>query len=393
MAMAANADLFTAGVGAGWAAAAGDDHSHLTFAHFAKWATEAGIKLPVGIAVGGEGPKPCRFQYPGGRRCPCACFKASSQGNMCECNHKGSVHISDTAFMSFEDQEVLKRLQARAAGQRGLGGLARVRGPGFDMVSDQDVLRDLQRLLDETHKTSENWTRDRGCALHGRNKCSDHCVFSHKAPVPSRFELVRAEKNRNLPLLQTFTTTRSAIQQECKPDNAAVPFVPYAAESCIDIKGEEPLDPSINEWRLLHGTGVKAVKGICGTNFRLNLSGTGATWKTDDKKVGLPLYGYGVYLAERITKADEYCDEIEEGLPSDIGLHAVLVCRVVGGLCRLVDTNEFDPAQLRADIFDGPYHSMFGDRIVKLGKPFREIVVYDNAQVFPEFILYYRRIM
>jgi len=398
-AMAGNADLMGAGVEAGWEAAAGSDHSHLTFAQFASWASGVGFKLPVGIDVGQGGPKPCRFEYPGGCRCPCVCFKAGVQGNMCECNHKGSAHISDTAFMSFEDQEVLKRLQARASlgggGARGsLGSIAAAgRKPGFDMVTDKDVMRDLQKLLDSTHKPSDNWTRDRGCAEHGRNNCSDHCVFTHRAPVPTKYELVRAEKNRNLPLWQVYSTTKGAIKEECQPSSAAVPFVPYSAKSCLEIEGQEPLDSSINEWRLLHGAGLKACKGICGSNFRLNLSGSGATWKGDGGKVGLPLYGYGVYLAENITKADEYADPIEEGLPCDIGCSAVLVCRVVGGLCRLVDTNEFDPGQLRTDILDGPYHSMFGDRVVKLGKPYREIVVYDNAQVFPEFILYYKRIV
>merc|ERR1712136_559318 len=44
------------------------------------------------------------------------------------------------------------------------------------------------------------------------------------------------------------------------------------------------------------------------------------------------------------------------------------------------------------NIFDGNYHSVLGDRVKKLNKPFREIVVYDTTQVFPEFILYYRRL-
>ncbi|CAE7185357.1 unnamed protein product [Symbiodinium necroappetens] len=105
-----------------------------------------------------------------------------------------------------------------------------------------------------------------------------------------------------------------------------------------------------------------------------------------------PLYGYGVYCAESSTKADEYAEEIRGGLPSGEGCHAMLVCRVVGGLCRIVDTNEFDPDDLRQDVLDGPYHSVLGDRVVKLKKPFREIVVHDNNQIFPEFILYYKRL-
>ena len=45
----------------------------------------------------------------------------------------------------------------------------------------------------------------------------------------------------------------------------------------------------------------------------------------------------------------------------------------------------------RRDVLDGPFHSVLGDRVVKLGKPYREVVVHDNNQIFPEFILYYKR--
>ncbi len=75
-----------------------------------------------------------------------------------------------------------------------------------------------------------------------------------------------------------------------------------------------------------------------------------------------------------------------------LGLCCMLVVRATGGLARIVETNDFDPVALRRDIFDGPYHAVFGDRVKKLGKPFREIVVYDQAQLFPEFILYFKPI-
>lgn len=211
----------------------------------------------------------------------------------------------------------------------------------------------------------------------------------HRAPVPSKFELVRAERNRNPSLWQTYATTRAAIKEECVGSPLFSECVTKA--SAVEIHGEEPLDTSANEWRLLHGTHLQAAKAICGSNFRLKLAGTGATWKSAGDTAGTPLYGFGVYMAESITKADEYADPITEGLDMDIGCSCVLVLRAMGGLCRVVDTNEFDTDELRHDVFDGAFHSVLGDRVVKLGKPYREVVVYDSAQVFPEFILYYRR--
>merc|ERR1712048_271220 len=99
----------------------------------------------------------------------------------------------------------------------------------------------------------------------------------------------------------------------------------------------------------------------------------------------MPLYGLGVYLAESSTKADEY-----GGLAKD-GNFTMLVVRAVGGIHRTVDTHEFDPSDLRRDIFEGRFHSVYGDRVTKLNKPYREFVVYESSQLFPEFIIYYRR--
>lgn len=375
-----------------------DGVTHISFAQFAKWAADVNLNLPVGMDIGEGAPQPCRFEYLDSReggRCPCADFKAAS-GPLCECGHKSSAHASDAALMTVDEQQVLRRLAEGAAAASGGLGLRKMgsfvvkgRKPGFDMVTDKQTLTDLQRMLTETIKTSDNWTRDRGCALHGRNNCEASCIFSHRAPVPTGFELVRAEKNRNEVLWQTFTVTRSAVRDECsRPSVEHRRFQPL---SSIDVEGTEPLDPSINEWRLFHGTGLAGCKGICSSNFALKLAGTGATWKEDGKAVGTPLYGWGVYLAERSTKADEYAEEITDGLPIDQGCHSMLVCRAVGGLSRLVDTNEFDTDELRRDIFDGPYHSVFGDREAKLSKPFKEVVVYNNNQIFPEFILYYKR--
>ena len=104
--------------------------------------------------------------------------------------------------------------------------------------------------------------------------------------------------------------------------------------------------------------------------------------------LGTRLRRYGVYLAENSTKADEYAERISTG--EGEGLCKVLVVRAVGGLARVVDTNEFDPVALRRDIFDGPYHAVFGDRVKTLKKPYREMVIYDGAQLFPEFVLYLR---
>jgi hypothetical protein len=131
-------------------------------------------------------------------------------------------------------------------------------------------------------------------------------------------------------------------------------------------------------------------KSICERNFAVEMAGSGATWKESGKDKGVPLYGFGIYLAERSTKADEYAVAIPEG-ERYAGMFTMIVCRVVGGRTNLVTSNAIDTEKLRTDVFDGPYHSVLGDRVTTLGKPYREIVVYDNHQVFPEFVLIYER--
>merc|ERR1719359_614018 len=67
-----------------------------------------------------------------------------------------------------------------------------------------------------------------------------------------------------------------------------------------------------------------------------------------------------------------------------------MVCRCIGGRCYVHAAKDINKEELRSDVFDGPCHSVFGDREM-LGKPYREVVVYDRDQVFPEWLLIYER--
>merc|ERR1711933_539882 len=110
------------------------------------------------------------------------------------------------------------------------------------------------------------------------------------------------------------------------------------------------------------------------SNFELDKAGAGNTWKAGDDAWGMPLYGFGIYFAEHITKADEYAEPIPKDdpiLPAGVedDFYTCLLCRVIGGRTNHVTTNEIEIDKLRKDVFDGPYHSVFGNRVAKLGKP------------------------
>ncbi|CAK0802313.1 unnamed protein product, partial [Prorocentrum cordatum] len=42
-------------------------------------------------------------------------------------------------------------------------------------------------------------------------------------------------------------------------------------------------------------------------------------------------------------------------------------------------------------VLHGRHHSVLGDRVRHLGKPFREVVIHDSDQVYPEYLLMYSR--
>jgi hypothetical protein len=226
---------------------------HLTFAKFAAWASAAKVRLPVGIDMGSKAPKPCRFQYAGGERCPCVDFQPSEfNPRICACGHKCSVHLSDAAYMTGDEQAVLAGLSRNTTGgSEGAISDEVALAPGMDPVTDAQTLQDLQALVSATHKPSDNWTRDRGCALHGRDNCpTSSCVWHNKAPVPIRYELMRAERNWNPALWHTYTMTRAAIQEEVQHESGR--FEAATPLSNLSVTGTEALNPGVNEWRLFH---------------------------------------------------------------------------------------------------------------------------------------------
>mmetsp|Transcript_66459 Transcript_66459/g.138795 ORF Transcript_66459/g.138795 Transcript_66459/m.138795 type:complete len:134 (+) Transcript_66459:657-1058(+) len=127
--------------------------------------------------------------------------------------------------------------------------------------------------------------------------------------------------------------------------------------------------------RLFHGTTDAAAKSIAEGDFRLDLSGSNAG----------KLYGAGIYLAESCSKSDEYAGENKEGL------RCILLCRATLGYVNVIETDDFGVWTVVTSCTLGKYHSVLGDR-EKLRKTYREFIVYDQNQVYPEYVLWYKRI-
>jgi len=366
-----------------WCDLGGEARGGVNFARFATWAASEGVNLPLGLDGSGAS-RPCRsfklMDDVGNERCSCTEYQHSATPGICTCGHKQSMHRSDVAEGSLSAFTASMQVSNWNA-----DGLQELR----QTARDKGLFLQLQKLLTDTHKPYDSWTRDRGCSLHGRNssECSTGCLLKNKAQVPKGYVLRRAYRNQNTLLWERYCLAKTAISHECaRPSSADFSEVPVL--SGVDLN--DKLDISCNEWRVLHGTSQACARDICSSNFQMAFVGTGATWKAAGKEKGMPLYGLGIYGAERITKADEYSKPVFDS-KAGAELFPVLVLRCVGGRANVVLTNDINRHQLRKDIYEGPYHSVVGDRVKKLGKPYREIVIYDKDQCFPEYLLMYER--
>jgi len=134
--------------------------------------------------------------------------------------------------------------------------------------------------------------------------------------------------------------------------------------------------PALNEAYFFHGTSPAGAMGIGESGFNLGMVGS---------NVGT-MFGAGAYMAEASSKSDEYASEDLSGVFA--GKYAFLLCRVLVG--NAFYTRESDIPAIEAAIATGNYQAVLGDREAAVGT-YREFVVFDEAQVYPEYIIVYER--
>ena len=142
---------------------------------------------------------------------------------------------------------------------------------------------------------------------------------------------------------------------------------------------QDSLNAALNEVYLFHGTSITSAEGISKTGFRIDLAGSAAG----------AMFGKGAYFAERSTKSDEYVKptRIKIGLSEETHF-AMFLCRVC--LCELYRITDFDRSAERKVLGSKDYDSLLGDREAASGT-YREFIVYDADQVYPEYVIIYKR--
>jgi len=202
-------------------------------------------------------------------------------------------------------------------------------------------------------------------------------------PPPTKLKVERIQRVENMATLRDYLQRRRFISHaissrtdtalECLKDvKVRVDYQSLAGAGKVS-----PLDESLNEFFLFHGTSAQGAEGISSEDFSLSLSGSNAGNN----------FGSGVYFAEDCLKADEYTVEAPTG-HAFAGLRPVLLCRIcLGRVLVSEDSNvEWEVEQ----VMKGRCDSLCADRKAAVGT-FREFIVFDEDQAYSEYIIWYTR--
>eukprot|EP01062_Namystynia_karyoxenos_P002381 TRINITY_DN1084_c0_g2_i1.p1 TRINITY_DN1084_c0_g2~~TRINITY_DN1084_c0_g2_i1.p1 ORF type:complete len:519 (+),score=78.34 TRINITY_DN1084_c0_g2_i1:91-1557(+) len=165
----------------------------------------------------------------------------------------------------------------------------------------------------------------------------------------------------------------------------------------------EPLhdNEGVNEFRLFHGTNVKSLQGIMHHGFNERLCIRAA-------------FGLGVYMAEDVGKADQYCTaELPDSGVSRIlynndtppsGLCYVFVCRAVCGCPVLTKDGVQRDSDGGGDVFTDQWRrelvtidgssERYTSLLAELGgiiARYREFVFFRGQLLYPEYLIAYAR--
>jgi len=218
-------------------------------------------------------------------------------------------------------------------------------------VDDPMIVSYIQGLLNSTFR--KRYTRDR-----------------RGSAVPDRMKLECAVSVQNHRVYEEYQLKCKKLK--ARRDDRVLPTIFTMQAECSSL---QELNSEIHEVRLWHGTSKEAAESIAASDFRFNLAGSNAG----------TLYGSGVYFADSCSKSDEYSQ------PSADGLRCLILCRVALGRVLYNDEISPDAEQLTRKCLSGEYDSVLGDR-EKCRGTFKEFIIFDEAQVYPEFLVFYRRI-
>ena len=221
---------------------------------------------------------------------------------------------------------------------------------GVSLVVDQFRLQEFQELVTKTWRVK--YTRDRG---KGKK-------------VPSGARVMNVLRVENHGSYRRYCEHMAKVKHRRGREGSCEVF-PVCTDGSI-----AKLDQDINEKYLLHGTNPMAADAVARSDFDMDRAGSA---------VGT-MFGPGIYLAENASKSDDYA---KEGEGIFMGQCALLVCRAVAG--KVFTSSE--KADHSGQVLSGMHDAVCGDRLAAVGT-FREMIFFDAAGVYCEFIIIYSRV-
>jgi hypothetical protein len=175
--------------------------------------------------------------------------------------------------------------------------------------------------------------------------------------------VVRCDRIEDSSLWDKYTKKRAEIRAR----GALIEDVKPETSDLLGFSATTSLDASVNEVWLFHGTEETAARAIAKSNFKMpNRAGN---------------FGKGAYFAEAAKKSDSYARKVANSGPELADCKVMMLCRVVLGNIKTVEGTDSHAERLVQD--------PLVDSV--LGKTnFREFLVYDAAQIYPEYIMWYK---
>jgi hypothetical protein len=184
--------------------------------------------------------------------------------------------------------------------------------------------------------------------------------------MPYRLQVIHAFRSEHAELWRRYSERKGTY-------NGGTPIKPKTLEAPNAKVINERLAPG--EALLAHGTNPSSAMAILKSGFKLSAAG---------KSTGT-MFGYGIYLAEAMSKSDEYARDDNGGTYP--GLMAILMCRALVGNGYVVH----EAGDYIQDAKKNGCDCVVGDRETKVGT-YREFIFFDERQVVPEYAVIYKRV-
>ncbi|KAK3099966.1 hypothetical protein FSP39_012670 [Pinctada imbricata] len=206
--------------------------------------------------------------------------------------------------------------------------------------------------------------------------------------------ITRIQRIENLQLYKGYAEGRQSLADKGRKSGRPFITVGKTKYSSGEVKTDAVLKyhpngnnfssdilPDINEHFLFHGTPSRYIENVLSQGLDNRIA------------TGESMFGAGIYAAESSTKADQYADHPDNRTRKGLKMFLLRMC--LGDVLVCCNAQQFRRGPCKFCVKDRcnckntqHYDSVMGDR----KWIFREFVVYDKRQVYPEYLISYDRV-